>query len=187
MILYCFGLHEPFKAISDVFSDAYLANDDVVGVGIQEFLDTVETVEEIFYSDTEEQIEEENSSSSFEFIACATLFGITLVAVSALLCVLRVFHPDLPKDARTLLKTPPNCHVKSIENGSYFHFISRTPHRRSSKEEPLTKEDPSEEESPQKKSPKKELPAEEESLKEIRQPEPPSPKTASPRSWPVSF
>lgn len=32
-------------------------------------------------------------------------YGVSLVALTALLGLLRLYHPDLPKDARTLLKT----------------------------------------------------------------------------------
>ena len=42
--------------------------------------------------------------------------------MSALLAILRLFHPDLPRDARTLLRTPRSTRVKSTGNGSYFHF-----------------------------------------------------------------
>ena len=38
----------------------------------------------------------------------ASTFGITLVAVTALLSILRVHHSELPKDARTLLGTQEN-------------------------------------------------------------------------------
>ena len=38
----------------------------------------------------------------------AVQFSITLTALSSLLCILRQFHPSLPKDARTILKTKRN-------------------------------------------------------------------------------
>lgn len=43
-------------------------------------------------------------------------------AVNNLLQLLRVHHPDLPKDTRTLLKTPRHCDVKEIAEGSYHYF-----------------------------------------------------------------
>lgn len=43
-------------------------------------------------------------------------------ALSSLLSVLRKYHPDIPMDARTLLKTPSQCNVKEISGGSYYHF-----------------------------------------------------------------
>ena len=45
-----------------------------------------------------------------------------MVAISSLLPILRIFHPSLPKDPRTILKTPRSSNVRAIEGGSYYHF-----------------------------------------------------------------
>jgi hypothetical protein len=107
--------------------DLLVDNDD--DISMQEFLDNIETRIESSdeeFSDVDdslnEEAEDQTPNLASELLTWACSFGITLVALSALLVVLRVFHPDLPKDARTLLKTPRNIIVKSIENGSYFHF-----------------------------------------------------------------
>lgn len=47
---------------------------------------------------------------------------IAMTALKELLGILRQFHPSLPKDPRTLLKTPQNFIVKSVGAGSYYHF-----------------------------------------------------------------
>lgn len=52
----------------------------------------------------------------------ATLFNIPLLALNGLLSVLKVFHPNLPKDSRTLLKTPGQYDIKDVQGGSYHHF-----------------------------------------------------------------
>ncbi|XP_070191797.1 uncharacterized protein [Littorina saxatilis] len=52
----------------------------------------------------------------------ATLFNIPLLALNGLLSVLKVFHPNLPKDSRTLLKTPVRYDIKDVQGGSYHHF-----------------------------------------------------------------
>lgn len=49
-------------------------------------------------------------------------FGVTSVALTALLSVLRPFHQTLPKDARTLLKTPNDYKIENIGGGTYFYF-----------------------------------------------------------------
>lgn len=49
-------------------------------------------------------------------------YGITLVAITALLAILKVYHPDLPKDARSLMKTKRTLVVKEKANGQYFYF-----------------------------------------------------------------
>jgi hypothetical protein len=46
--------------------------------------------------------------------------NVTLSATSQLLKGLRVVHPDLPKDARTLLKTPRNVGVSEMGVGEYI-------------------------------------------------------------------
>ena len=47
-------------------------------------------------------------------------------ALSSLLCILQPYFPALPKDARTLLKTPSSSlivnDIQSVSGGSYFHF-----------------------------------------------------------------
>ncbi|KAL7391540.1 hypothetical protein ABVT39_010736 [Epinephelus coioides] len=49
-------------------------------------------------------------------------FGISLIALSALLFILKVHHPSLPKDARTLLKTQISHAVSSLAGGSFHYF-----------------------------------------------------------------
>lgn len=36
--------------------------------------------------------------------------------------ILRISHQSLPKDLRTLLKTPRASDIRAVESGSYFHF-----------------------------------------------------------------
>ena len=74
-------------------------------------------------SDSHNVESDPDSTLAFELGMWASSFGVSFVALSALLSILRVFHPSLPKDPRTLLKTPRNTAVKSVEGGgSYFHF-----------------------------------------------------------------
>ena len=47
---------------------------------------------------------------------------ITTVALIELLAILRKFHPSLPKDPRTLTKTPKVDNIKLIAGGQYYHF-----------------------------------------------------------------
>ena len=49
-------------------------------------------------------------------------FGISLIALSALMSILKVHHPSLPKDARTLLKTQISHAVSSLAGGSFHYF-----------------------------------------------------------------
>jgi len=49
-------------------------------------------------------------------------FGISLVALTALLCILWICHPDLPKDARTLLRTKTKYSIIERAGGQYNYF-----------------------------------------------------------------
>ena len=52
----------------------------------------------------------------------AIQFGVSLVALSALLSILRVHHPFLPKDGRSLLKTKTQYVVEKLAGGSFYYF-----------------------------------------------------------------
>lgn len=52
----------------------------------------------------------------------ASAFSVPLVAVTALLAILRIHYPDLPKDARTLLKTQAKIAVERVGGGEYYHI-----------------------------------------------------------------
>ncbi|XP_019735241.1 uncharacterized protein LOC109521683 isoform X3 [Hippocampus comes] len=51
----------------------------------------------------------------------AVSFGISLMALSALLNILRIYHPFLPKDGRTLLKTKTSHNIHNAAGG-VFHY-----------------------------------------------------------------
>jgi len=52
----------------------------------------------------------------------ALTFGISLVALTALLGILRFYHPDLPKDRRTVLKTNTQYTIQNKVGGQYHYF-----------------------------------------------------------------
>ena len=52
----------------------------------------------------------------------ASSFSVSLAALTALLSILRVFHPELPRDARTILKTQGEIKTEKMEGGEYYHF-----------------------------------------------------------------
>lgn len=51
----------------------------------------------------------------------ALTFGVSLVALTALLRLLRFYQPDLPKDARTLLKTKMTYNIEKRCGGLYYY------------------------------------------------------------------
>lgn len=52
----------------------------------------------------------------------ALTFGVSLVALTALLGLLRLCHPELPKDARTLLKTKITHNIQERCGGLHYYF-----------------------------------------------------------------
>lgn len=52
----------------------------------------------------------------------ALTYGISHTALTALLAILRFYHPELPKDARTMLHTRTVYTVKELCNGLYHYF-----------------------------------------------------------------
>lgn len=77
-------------------------------------------------SDEDSHVDESEDFPKDDLVGClrnwATHFGVSLIALSALLSILKVHHPSLPKDARTLLKTQ-TCHsVASLAGGSFHYF-----------------------------------------------------------------
>ena len=88
-----------------------VGEDDQDELSFHEFLDEIErrdsSVEELSESDTDDgEQKAEKTNFALELMFWATSFGITQAALSALLAILRLFHPDLLKDGRTLLRTP---------------------------------------------------------------------------------
>ena len=82
-----------------------------------------DTDSELEMGQEESESEEKKSENlAIELGLWASSFGISFVAMAALLTVLRIYFPLLPKDPRTLLKTPRFNHVKTVEGGSYVHF-----------------------------------------------------------------
>lgn len=80
-----------------------------------------------FSSDDDSEEDESLSKKIAKQLALwALLFSISHSSLGALLEVLRVYHPDLPKDPRTLLRTMITKkiapHVQEVSGGWYYHF-----------------------------------------------------------------
>lgn len=78
-------------------------------------------------SDSDNDIELDTDSDSTEQLretlaAWSVRFGVTARAFTALLTLLSVYFPFLPKGSRTVMKTPRNIDLRAVGNGSYYHF-----------------------------------------------------------------
>ena len=77
-------------------------------------------------SDSDDSLNEENSDEptnlSQSLSNWSVRFGISLVALSALLDILHPYFSDLPKDGRTLLKTKRVYDIRELGGGQYYHF-----------------------------------------------------------------
>ena len=71
---------------------------------------------------SDDEFEQETSSLGDSISCWALNFGVSLVALTALLTILQPYHPDLPKDARTILKTRINYTIKEKCGGLYYYF-----------------------------------------------------------------
>lgn len=69
-----------------------------------------------------EQVRTEEMSLSLQLGKWALENNITQLAFTKLLHILKPVHPELPLDARTLLKTPRDLVLKTVEPGQYYHF-----------------------------------------------------------------
>lgn len=113
---------------SDTHANATLINDDdVAEAHFQEELNTLDNSDEGEISEEEDVVGKGTEDCvkeglGVQLASWAVQFGITLTALGSLLSILRVPFPNLPRDPRTLLKTPRNENVKDIEGGQYFHF-----------------------------------------------------------------
>lgn len=80
----------------------------------------------IFDSEDDSQSDDDivNVSTSLTESLCdwAVHFRVSLVALTALLAILRVHHPFLPKDARTLLHTTTSYSIQVVAGGTY-HYV----------------------------------------------------------------
>lgn len=71
--------------------------------------------------DLGEQCSEMDGDLQSSLADWAIEFGISLIALSALLSILKIYHPSLPKDGRTLLKTNLSFKISSVAGGM-FHY-----------------------------------------------------------------
>ena len=72
-------------------------------------------------SDTDTSENEEDDLDN-QLKSWVSKFNISHSALNALLSILHTYHPFLPKDARTLLKTPKHYDILNVAGGIYHHF-----------------------------------------------------------------
>nr|XP_055037851.1 uncharacterized protein LOC129425744 [Misgurnus anguillicaudatus] len=94
--------------------------------------DVCSSVETVYECEEEISSEDSNDSDSNESFSCndlasslsgwAVKFGVSLVALTALLSILKVHHPFLPKDGRSLLQTTKRYLVDKVAGGTYHYF-----------------------------------------------------------------
>ena len=70
-------------------------------------------------ADVDEHEEEPTNNIKEDIANWSLKFNISHEAISALLVILQKSNPNLPKDARTLLKTPKNAQIIPIRGGEY--------------------------------------------------------------------
>ncbi|MES9901557.1 MAG: hypothetical protein ABW168_02610 [Sedimenticola sp.] len=91
----------------------------VVNENYEEFFETFPSSDSEFDSDSEP---DEHGDLALDLAEWATKFGSSQASVNELLRILRPYHGNLPKDARTLLKTAKVYNILDVAGGSYYHF-----------------------------------------------------------------
>ncbi|KAK6186492.1 hypothetical protein SNE40_008521 [Patella caerulea] len=102
---------------------------------VGEYMDFINTSNDIEYDQFSSFLESENISTSDEseqsgeesdlrpkLQEWAVNSNVPHCHINTLLDILHHDHPSLPKDSRTLLATPVSCNVIEHAGGSYFHF-----------------------------------------------------------------
>lgn len=80
---------------------------------------TLDSVEHL--PDLGEQCSQNDGNLQSSLADWAVAFGVSLMALSALLSILTIYHPSLPKDGRTLLKTKTSYKINNVAGG-VFHY-----------------------------------------------------------------
>ena len=101
--------------ISDEESDQDLNIEDN-----EVYEETVASVGDV--PDVGEQANQSNGDLQSSLADWAVEFGISLIALSALLSILKIFHPSLPKDGRTLLQTKTSYNINTLAGGVFHYF-----------------------------------------------------------------
>lgn len=116
---------DPTIAISDEAcyigdSDHSTSSSNSVGFHVSESEHFVENnIEEISLQHFDS---EEGMTMKSRLVEWALKHNITHSAINDLLTILKQSFSDIPLDARTLLKTPRNTILETVEPGSYCHF-----------------------------------------------------------------
>lgn len=95
---------------------------EMVSSDFGEVVDTEVSEDEVSEDDEEDDEISPPLDLSTALSDWAVEYGVSLVALSALLCILRVHHPFLPKDGRTLLKTATRYTLERLAGGVFFYF-----------------------------------------------------------------
>ncbi|KAK0152150.1 hypothetical protein N1851_006460 [Merluccius polli] len=91
-------------------------------------IDLAENVETEIVSEVSDDETEDDEESpppldlSTSLSNWAVEYSVSLVSLSALLCILQEHHPFLPKDGRTLLKTTTKYTLEKLAGGVFFYF-----------------------------------------------------------------
>jgi hypothetical protein len=75
------------------------------------------------YFDTDSHLDDKRPLAA-QLAEWAVQHSVSLLALSSLLSILQPYHENLPRDARTLLKTPKTYEIRNLVNneGQYHHF-----------------------------------------------------------------
>ncbi|KAL7825291.1 hypothetical protein AOLI_G00324980 [Acnodon oligacanthus] len=107
--------------------EATLERESVMGVFEEDAVDNdaipLDLSDGVDVSEEESDFElEEPGSLIHSLCNWALTFGVSLIVPTALLRLLKFCHPDLPKDARTLLRMKTDLSIQKRCGGLYYYF-----------------------------------------------------------------
>ncbi|KAL7825115.1 hypothetical protein AOLI_G00323220 [Acnodon oligacanthus] len=107
--------------------EATLERESVMGVFEEDAVDSdaipLDLSDGVGVSEEESDFEPEEPGSLIHSLCnWALTFGVSLIAPTALLGLLRFYNPDLPKDTRTLLRTKTDLSIQKRCGGLYYYF-----------------------------------------------------------------
>ncbi|XP_047126262.2 uncharacterized protein LOC124807831 [Hydra vulgaris] len=116
-----------FNNINPVFSSIYMQASDLDSRFCNDYTYD-DHLQHFNYSSDNETVDSELIQLKLveQLREWAVKFNITHVSLTSLLKLLNPYHPLLPQDSRTLLKTPRSVVIIELGNGTYYHLGLRS-------------------------------------------------------------
>lgn len=118
-----FALHEANDNIPSLYLNNVLDDDSYTANGVLDISKECSDFHNFQFAANNSELESTHVYDLKAVLAeWSTKFKISHTAINSLLHILVPLHPELPVNAKTLLKTPKSIVVKQLDNGEYCHL-----------------------------------------------------------------